>query len=149
MSRTTINFTQANQPKEKANCHLMPCKIKYNNDTAKVKEYFLPTIRLMEACGDNWDGRTGEENKERENEKGSVAASFRGRPLHGKKILLPDNYIGSVVKKSTDKKSGNDTITDIKKLDEFTYWNWDQIPSKNDPIVKAIQWLEVSKAIHS
>jgi ribonuclease H2 subunit C len=32
-------------------------------------------------------------------------------------------------------------------FDEFTYWNYDKVPSKNDSYQKMIQWQEISEAV--
>lgn len=31
---------------------------------------------------------------------------------------------------------------------EFTYWNYDKIPSKNDAFEKALDWMELSDVLH-
>ena len=31
---------------------------------------------------------------------------------------------------------------------EFTYWNYDKNPSDNDPLAKAMDWLELSSMVH-
>lgn len=31
---------------------------------------------------------------------------------------------------------------------QFTYWNYDKIPTKNDPLEKALDWMELSRALH-
>ena len=36
----------------------------------------------------------------------------------------------------------------IKRLDGFTYWNYDSIPSKSDNMKQAVQWLKIAKALH-
>lgn len=150
MSSTVIDLSL---DRETAKCHLMPCKIESDDvKVARIKEYFWPTIRLMEPDGDHAEGRTEEENVTTKNKNGPIlGASFRGRPLHGNVIKLPEGYTANIVTRSAKDKNLVKSVTKktaVKKLDEFTYWHWDQIPSNDDDIVKALKWLEVSKAIH-
>lgn len=30
---------------------------------------------------------------------------------------------------------------------QFTYWNYDRIPSKNDPLAAALDWVDLAKAV--
>lgn len=30
---------------------------------------------------------------------------------------------------------------------DFVYWNWDKKPSKNDNIVKAMDWIDIAEAV--
>ncbi|KAE8734335.1 Phloem protein 2, putative isoform 1 [Hibiscus syriacus] len=34
------------------------------------------------------------------------------------------------------------------KFDEFTYWNHDSIPSKDDPFLSSFHWFAVAEALH-
>ncbi|XP_076176414.1 ribonuclease H2 subunit C isoform X2 [Ptiloglossa arizonensis] len=56
-------------------------------------------------------------------------SSFRGYPLQGKKITIPSGYKGT--------------------FSYFTYWNYDKLPSKNDALVAAIDWIDIAEALHS
>ena len=31
---------------------------------------------------------------------------------------------------------------------EFTYWNWDYIPTETDPMQQAIDWLSLAEVVH-
>lgn len=116
-------------------CHLMPCLIDYDNSkSVKAKEYFWPTIKLLKRGSDDEKQSRGE----------SLTASFRGRPLQGRKVGLPDNYEGFVINKDSKLKERSS----MGKFKEFTYWNWDEIPSNEDSVMKALQWINISKAIH-
>lgn len=130
-----------------AQCHLMPCRIEHQELSVKATEYFHPTIRLLGAGDDDNDqGRNKETYDSKEangNDDPILAASFRGRPLHGRKVTLPDGFRGHVVGK--DPRS---ILIPTKKFREFTYWNWDALPRKEDEIIKSLQWIEISKAIH-
>lgn len=32
---------------------------------------------------------------------------------------------------------------------QFTYWNYDRIPSKNDALAAALDWVDIAKAVSS
>lgn len=135
---------EGNDSVEVAKCHLMPCKIEYNKQTVKALEYFEPTIKELKAGGDEELGREKLYHHD-ENENGQprdknpiLTASFRGRPLQGRKVQLPDDYRGFLLCNGLTKK----------KFNEFTYWNWDEIPKDSDTVVKALGWVNISKAIH-
>lgn len=127
-----------------AKCHLMPCRIEYNKQTVKAVEYFEPTIKELKAGGDDELGREklhhrkGDESGQSEDKNPILTASFRGRPLQGRKLPLPDSYRGFLLFNGVTKK----------EFKEFTYWNWDEIPGDSDTVVKALGWINISKAIH-
>lgn len=135
----------SNSSSEPIQCHLMPCRIEHNQSTIKAKEYFWPTIQVLGDCSDYDEGREKikRDNTCRDSDKSNkdviLTASFRGRPLQGRKVKLPDGYIGHVHQKDS---------VDGRKFDEFTYWNWDQIPKDNDTVVNALQWMKIAQAIH-
>lgn len=127
--------------KELAQCHLMPCLIEHNYSEIKAKEYFWPTIRTLDS--DDVDMAAGRSNEEQGVTKSSTSiltASFRGRPLQGRKVTLPPGFKGHVVSK--DGKIN-------KKFTEFTYWNWDQIPTDEDKVCKSMSWLKIGEALSS
>jgi len=114
----------------------------------RAREYFLPTIRKQSQVED-------EEIKDLKRPKNMtndssvpiLLASFRGRPLQGRDLLIPDNYRGFIVADSKSLKS-SDRNQVPKYFDKFTYWNWDELPSKEDPVAKSLGWINISKAIH-
>lgn len=118
---------------------MMPCRIECDQPTVRAKEYFWPTIKNLKAGGDEEQGRSASYLAAPNNSSSNsvLTASFRGRPLQGTKVKIPESYKGFVL----GKKPG--------EFEEFTYWNWDQLPSKTDAVVKALQWINVSDAIHS
>lgn len=126
---------------ELANCHLMPCRIENNKSTVKAQEYFWPTIKELNEGGDDDMGRE-QSKKFKRGEASQVSpimtASFRGRPLQGRKVQVPSDYRGYLL------SGGHST----KEFDEFSYWNWDELPNNNDAVVKALGWINISKAIH-
>lgn len=140
---------------QRAVCHLMPCRIDHDQISIKAKEYFWPTIRELKSGGDNDQGRKVKDGPEKEKEAGPsnqgpiLTASFRGRPLQGRCLKLPEGYTGYVTSKPT-KMLGASARNKViaKQFDQFTYWNWDQLPDKTDTVPKALGWLDISRAIH-
>lgn len=137
---------------QQAQCHLMPCLIEHKQQSVRAREYFWPTIRQLQAGGDNEQGRgerTGRQHQEQANDNQDqdsnnpiLTASFRGRPLQGQKLKLPDGFKGYAIGKGPNNKCS-------KSFDEFTYWNWDELPTKADQVVKALRWVNLAKGIHN
>lgn len=67
-----------------------------------------------------------------------LEASFRGRPLNGEHIDIPNDYIGILTNSSNI----------ISSFDQLTYFNLDCSTSKNDCISRSIQWLSLAKILH-
>lgn len=138
MSDKTFDLSRGVQD---VNCHLMPCRIEEkHNMQIKAKEYFYPTIRVLENDDDDYkSGRQAAANSvKNEDKKTILQASFRGRPLQGREMTLPHDYCGHIL---TGNKSTN-------KFSTFTYWNWDEIPNDRDVVAKAFQWIDIANAIH-
>lgn len=78
-----------------------------------------------------------------------TSASFRGYPLKGKPLGLPEGYVGVVlhesVKPETEKCERKFYVT--YKFSKIHYWNWDKAPSDNDSIVQALQWMDIAEAV--
>lgn len=34
-----------------------------------------------------------------------------------------------------------------KIFSEFTYWNYDKMPSKNDALAAALDWIDIAEAV--
>ncbi|RWS12727.1 ribonuclease H2 subunit C-like protein [Dinothrombium tinctorium] len=99
----------------------MPCRVKHRGE-AKVSEYFEAIIQ--------------------QNEKKPLLSSFRGYPLCGETIKLPQGFVGVVV-------DGKDNEFKVKSnFAEFTYWNWDKNPSDSDTVPQAFKWISIAAAIH-
>ena len=114
---------------EVSNIHLLPCKIQHNGE-AKVDEYFQSSIKGTS--------------------EGKLRVSFHGRILQGESIDVPDGYYGYVL--TEDRKPVTDEedrcFKASNKFSKFTYWNLENTPSTNDKIKKAMQWVNISSAIH-
>lgn len=138
MPGKTFNLKSEGQ---ELDCHLMPCRIEEKQSIQiKAKEYFYPTIRVLKDDDDDYkSGRPATIGGEKNNDQQPIVqASFRGRPLQGRKIDIPHQYVAHILKES---KSAN-------KFSKFTYWNWDELPNERDVVVKAFQWLDIANAIH-
>lgn len=76
-------------------------------------------------------------------------SSFRGYPLHGKEVSVPEGYKGLTFFEY--KKPHNDdeerNIYSTGKFDKFTYWNYDKIPSANDSLISALNWIDIAEAV--
>ncbi|KAJ8706667.1 hypothetical protein PYW07_012745 [Mythimna separata] len=108
--------------------HYMACNIAADGP-ANINKYFEPYV-----ADDN----------------GELSASFRGYPLTGKKMSLPEGYTAVVV---TEAKRPLAEDADRKfqvtgGFKEFTNWNWDKKPSENDKIVGALDWIHIAEALH-
>ncbi|XP_015510435.1 ribonuclease H2 subunit C [Neodiprion pinetum] len=110
--------------------HLMPCDI-HGDEPALVSSYFTPYIR-----------RKDDEH---------LTTSFRGYPLQGKTITLPKGYTGLVLheSKNAESESLDRNLFATGKFTQFTYWNYDKLPSKNDAVVAALEWIDIAEALHS
>uniref|UniRef100_A0A1B0CN67 Putative ribonuclease h2 non-catalytic subunit n=1 Tax=Lutzomyia longipalpis TaxID=7200 RepID=A0A1B0CN67_LUTLO len=71
--------------------------------------------------------------------------SLRGYPLVGNEFALPDTHRGLVL---TSSKSDSSTMKVSGQFEAFTYWNYDMNPSKNDALTQAMDWLDISEALH-
>ncbi|CAH0546180.1 unnamed protein product [Brassicogethes aeneus] len=84
-------------------------------------------------------------------EDGTFTASFRGYPLKGARVELPEGYMGVVlhesIKPETEKEERKFYV--VNNFKSFTYWNWGKIPSQADTIRQALDWLEIAEVLHS
>lgn len=142
----------ANDVENQQAVHLLPCKIhpgKAVDDshtlTAPVDRYFRPYAAA--APGEN--GSDG--NK-------SWRASLRGKPLTGVELGMPNGYVGVLCTSgSTDDRNGQDLPAEDPEAGSIvgevtkgmTYWNWDRLPTREDPLLAALDWVRISEAIMS
>ncbi|XP_056900105.1 ribonuclease H2 subunit C isoform X1 [Takifugu flavidus] len=108
--------------------HLMPCEIEHNGP-AQVSQYFHATTK---------------------DRKQEMTVSFRGRALKGQELCCPQGYTGVVLKETI--KPGSDqedrTVMVTSVFDKMTYWNLETLPNPDDRVVMAMDWTELSEAIH-
>ncbi|XP_028408145.1 ribonuclease H2 subunit C-like [Dendronephthya gigantea] len=117
------------------NIHLLPCEIQHNGE-ANVDKYFQCTVKDQDA-----DQSPDQRRKE---------ATFRGRILRGESLNVAEGYCGYILtedrKPITEEEDRNFKVSN--KFSKFTYWNLEDTPCLNDKIRKAMQWLDISSAIH-
>ncbi|XP_057341824.1 ribonuclease H2 subunit C [Microplitis mediator] len=110
--------------------HSVPCKIR-STGPANVSKYFVPYIRTTDNA--HFD------------------VSFRGYPLHGKKLSVPKGYKGIAFfeKNKPVNPDSQRNFNSTECFTEFTYWNWDKLPSRNDAFDAALDWVEIAEALHA
>ncbi|XP_014211344.1 ribonuclease H2 subunit C [Copidosoma floridanum] len=110
--------------------HSIPCKI-FADDKANVNTYFKPYIKNID--------------------EEYLKSSFRGYPLQGKKVAVPKGYTGVTFYeyKKPEVDGADRNIYATATFKEFTYWNYDKLPSKNDAFISALDWIDIAEALHS
>ncbi|KMZ71765.1 hypothetical protein ZOSMA_175G00030 [Zostera marina] len=118
--------------------HLLPCIVRYNGP-CPVSDYFKTNITGVEG-----DGLKVQE------------AYFRGRRIQGTAVPLPNGYHGYVLGKKDgvkgkELKGSDEESNDWSSYAEFqniTYWNHDDMPSNDDPIMRCFHWFTIADALH-
>ncbi|CAK1554310.1 unnamed protein product [Leptosia nina] len=109
--------------------HYIPCKIE-EDASANVEKYFETYVT--------------------QNGDKDLTATFRGHPLDGIKLPLPEGYRGVLLTEA--KRPLNEDMERKFQVaggfKEIIYWNWDKKPSKNDNVVRAMDWVDIAEAIH-
>lgn len=125
--QTGNNELKTNRKKIKVQS--MPCKILADCD-AKVSEYFDNYVK---------------------NEDEILKSSFRGYPLRGIKLKVPEDYVGIMLQETIRPSRENDErkFYVVGEFCEITHWNWDKKPSVNDPFAQALQWIDIAEVLHS
>ncbi|THF94323.1 hypothetical protein TEA_004375 [Camellia sinensis var. sinensis] len=80
----------------------------------------------------------------------------KGRKLQGTTLPLPQGYSGSVLgKKSADKRKTSDKCEENSncwemnaKFQSMTFWNHNNLPSRDDAFLRSLHWLTVANALH-
>ncbi|KAG7312930.1 hypothetical protein JYU34_001331 [Plutella xylostella] len=109
--------------------HYIPCKIE-EDGPANVSRFFEPYVA--------------------ENESSELSATFRGHSLDGARLRLPAGH-RAVLLTEAKRPLAEDAQRRFQVaggFSEVVYWNWDKKPSKNDNLVKALDWMDVADAIH-
>lgn len=141
----------------KQEIHLLPCKVRPRKSTSPVSQtltapvdrYFCP--HLKDAANDD------DVNEKNDSGIGSKLwhASMRGKPLTGVQLGMPDGYVGLFCHRGggeTDKDENSDLIADHSNghvTQQLMYWNWDRVPTREDPLLAALDWVNISEAIMS
>lgn len=85
-----------------------------------------------------------------ESEGKILTNALRGFPLRGKEFNLPTGYTAVMFQETKKPLSAEEdrNFSFAGAFKQFTYWNYDKIPTKNDPLEKALDWMELSRALH-
>lgn len=115
----------------------IPCSIEYDGN-ASLEKYFSTYIRPETVTDEK-----GNENK-------VLNGMFRGYPLTGSVMPVPEGYTGVVLKETRPGLNSDAarTVKGICQFKEFTFWNWDRKPSRGDKYQQAMDWAEISELIH-
>lgn len=108
--------------------HYLPAKIGGDGECTDVNKYFNNYTREAPEYGN-----------------GVLTNALRGYPLLGKRETLPKGYKG-VVLQETDPHLEDRQLRLTGTFQEFTYWNYDKVPSKSDGYQQALLMLEVAEA---
>lgn len=75
--------------------------------------------------------------------------SLRGFPLNGCQFKVPESHRGIVFQEDHRPLDENAerTFKVSGIFNEFTYWNYDKVPSDNDKLKQALGWNEFAKAV--
>lgn len=81
-------------------------------------------------------------------------ATFRGKPLTGVRLGMPNGYVGVLCNGNNSEGDQNqDYVSDVNLTAEcgvtqnMMYWNWDRVPTREDPLLAAFDWVRVSEAM--
>ncbi|XP_033253691.1 uncharacterized protein LOC117193068 [Drosophila miranda] len=75
--------------------------------------------------------------------------ALRGYPLVGERMKVPEGYKGLVLQE-TEKPLSESADRQLRLtgvFDEFTYWNYDKVPSNGDPFRQAMLMADMAKAL--
>lgn len=77
-----------------------------------------------------------------------MEASFRGHPLRGKVVQLPEGYKGLILEETIQRSDDQERTLHVKQIfKEITYWNWDRVPTQNDVFLAAMDWIDIASAV--
>ena len=62
---------------------------------------------------------------------------------------MPNGYSGITFFEYKKPETGNveRNLYSTGMFSQFTYWNYDKIPSKNDAMIAALDWIDVAEAV--
>uniref|UniRef100_A0A1I8M8C6 Uncharacterized protein n=1 Tax=Musca domestica TaxID=7370 RepID=A0A1I8M8C6_MUSDO len=122
-----VNSGQIKKDRQQLDMHFLPANIKGNGE-ANVEQYFSAYTRK---------------------ENGFLTNALRGYPLQGEIKKVPANITGVVLqetRKPLDEEA--ERILRVKgTFEEFTYWNYDKIPSASDGYTQALQIVQLADVL--
>ena len=71
----------------------------------------------------------------------ALQASFRGRPLQGRSLALPNGYTGALL------VGQGRTLRPTGMFSQFVLWGLQEPPSADNRLLKALQWTAVAPAV--
>ena len=86
-----------------------------------------------------------------ENEdKKCLETTLQGRPLEGEVIKMPEGHECVVVQMGRTAKEEDDVKVArvVKRTEGFTCWNYDRVPSDQDQLRQAMQWMKMATLMH-
>ncbi|EDW91769.1 uncharacterized protein LOC6531248 [Drosophila yakuba] len=128
----TLDFNGKNIAKSnELELHFLPAKIDGDGE-ANVDHYFNNYTREATEFG-----------------RGILTNALRGYPLMGEKLKVPEGYSGLVLQE-TEKPISNSSDRQLRLtgvFKDFTYWNYDKVPSNGDPYRQALFLADVAQAL--
>lgn len=75
-------------------------------------------------------------------------SSFRGRPLLGSEVGIPEGYCGYVLKKQHEDLTAKTKVFGVEQsFKKITNWNLDRIPSSDDGLISVMDWFDIAAAV--
>ncbi|KAJ6654217.1 hypothetical protein lerEdw1_007314 [Lerista edwardsae] len=121
----------------RARLHLLPCAVDHDG-AAPVERFFAPAVRTP-------------------GEPDEPAVSFRGRSLRGKRVSLPEGYVGLVVEEDPAPFSASEasfragggeweqTVRVRSTFESLTVWNLERAPGSGDGVLMAFGWPKIAE----
>ena len=79
-----------------------------------------------------------------------MEVSFRGHPLHGQEVCIPEGFRGIVLEEAkkplTEVEARNLHVSNSFR--KFTHWNWDSVPTDHNSLKYSTDWLILSKVVY-
>lgn len=114
---------------KKAELNLMPCTVEADNAKAKIGTYLIVKKK----------GRSKKDMMKQ--------SSFRGIEIRGKDFSVPEGYTGVLAKEQGIPKSDKKGWVPTHTFDSFGYWNRENDPGDEDPVVRWLAFPTISKAL--
>lgn len=122
---------QDNAKLARQNYHWMPCEIEHTG-SAPVSSFFEPNITETAGAASK--------------DAPSLTSSFRGRPLLGSELSLPDGFVAVTLRNG--RLDDEPTLRPMERVSKLIHWNWDQPSGTNSSAHQAMDWLKVSEELH-
>lgn len=124
--------------------NILPCRINHDGITKVTKRHWVASSEA----------------------DGTKTAHFRGRRLRGRRIALPDQYRGIVLKATNkiiiepspmvseeDEESEMPDpikiVDEVSSIQDMVIWGHDQVPASDNTFVRGVEeWITFAEAIH-